>query len=430
MKFRIGKNKIASFYYIASSLFTKALIFIITPIITRLIPPDEFGVYVVFTGYLSIASVITTLEMSGAGIYNELSKSKSKDSFIFSLLACQALFSLLSALIYLLFKDVLNSLTGMSTDITLLLILQVFLNSAEGLYLAKARYLARYRRVAFINVGSGALSAALSVFLISSLGFSGEGRIYAHILASLVFTLPIIAFITRGGGKFDKSALVYIKSTLLPLLPHYLALSAIAQSGRIIISRTLGEAEAGAYGAACALVSAISLVSVGILNALLPFINRIYSAENATRVMGTVKKCTLAVSCAVIVFLFAAGAVFNALYPSEYGGGLAALYPLAFSQIFVFISQIYSQLLYKSERAGRVSVISVSGALLCVFLSFAFVLRFGIFGVASVNLLAQGAVCALKGLALWREKISARSLALLPSALSVLFFVSFFAFGI
>ena len=139
MKFHVGKNKIASLYYIFSSVITKVIMFLITPLITHAVTPSEFGVYVIYTGYLSIVSVFSTLEMSGAGIYKELSGRKNENDFIFSLLVCQAALSLSLSFIYLLLQKQINAYTSLSTPLSLLLILQVFFNSVEPLSMEFSR---------------------------------------------------------------------------------------------------------------------------------------------------------------------------------------------------------------------------------------------------------------------------------------------------
>lgn len=422
MKFHVGKNKIASLYYIFSSVITKVIMFLITPLITRAVTPSEFGVYVIYTGYLSIVSVFSTLEMSGAGIYKELSGRKNENDFIFSLLVCQAALSLSLSFIYLLLQKQINAYTSLSTPLSLLLILQVFFNSVEGLHLAKARYLLEYRKCAFINLGTGVFGAALSLFLVLKLSLSGEGRIYAHILTSLIFVLPVIASVLSHKPKFDRTVFVYIKKTLLPLLPHYLSLSVIAQSGRIVISKTLGEAAVGSYGAAGTLSLAVSLVTTGLSNALFPWINRSFCPENATRVVSTLKKCTLLISGFTAVFLLFVPFLYRALYPSEYLSALWCVYPLALGQVFAFLSGIYSQLLYRFDRAGTVSLVSLSGAVLCVFLSFFLVRTFSVFGVGIAFLIAEAATVLLKALLLMRDGFKSLSVSALPIAYSLLFF--------
>ena len=300
--------------------------------------------------------------------------------------------------------------------------MQIFLNSVEGLYLAKERYEINYKRVALLSVLSGALSGALTLLLIVKLGYGGEGRIYAHIISSLVIVLPMAISIIKKRESFDKSVLIYVKSTLLPLLPHYLSLSVMAQAGRIIISQIRGRAELGSYGAAGALSIAFGSVTVGISNALFPWINRHFDRENMTRVMTSIKNTVILISFGACAFLGLAPFVYRRLYPSEYCGAILSLYPLTLAQLFAFLSNVYSQLMYRIKKVKAVSAVSVFGALVCVLLSSLCVLKFGIFGAGLGLLLGEFILALLKGIFLQRAGISALHLLIFPASVSALIF--------
>ena len=259
MNLVLSKNKKASAYYVLASLISKATVFFITPVLTHFILPEEYGVYVLFTSYLGILTVFLTLEMSGGGIYSALFSSEKKTDFIYSLFVCQFTLSLLAVLIYLSFAKLVSGYIALSQNLILLLILQIFLNSVEALYLALCRYVTKYKTVFFIGVGKSIISGALSLFFVITLGLASLGRIYAILISSLIFVLPIIAIIIKEKPHFDTRVFSYIKRTLLPLLPHYLAASVSAQSGKIVIERLCDKTALGGYGAACALALAVSV---------------------------------------------------------------------------------------------------------------------------------------------------------------------------
>ena len=395
MIIKIGKNKSAALYYLFSSAFVKGVLFIITPLLSRALQREEFGLYALYTGYLSIFSVLFSLEMSGFGIYRELSLRKNRGDFLFSLFILQLCLSLALLFVYLLFKGVIDSYTGLSTKVTFALILQIFLNSAEGLYLAKCRYELKYRRCAAVSIFTGVFGAVLGLFLILFGGLSYEGRVLGDVIVSLIAVLPI-SISLLSGAKFDKSVLKYALFTLLPLLPHYLSKSVSAQSGKIVISRLIGEGALGAYGAALSLSLSLGVLTLALSNAVYPYINRNFTEESFTRVGGILKKTLLLLLPITVLFLLFAPSLFKILYPFEYYVGISALYPLILSQPISFISGVYNQLIFRVRGVTAVSRISIFGAFLSVFLGYILAPRLGIFGVGLSVLITESVLSLLK----------------------------------
>ena len=59
---------LAGIWYTASSFLERGSAIIFTPIYTRLLSPEEYGVYSVYNGFLGIVSVFATLEISGGQV--------------------------------------------------------------------------------------------------------------------------------------------------------------------------------------------------------------------------------------------------------------------------------------------------------------------------------------------------------------------------
>ena len=416
MVIKIGKNKSAVLYYLFSSVFVKAVLFIITPLISRALTPHEFGLYALYTAYLSITSVLLTLEMSGVGIYRELSKKDETAGFLSSLLLLQLALTVFAFLIFIPFQRAFSDYTGLSSLALSFVILQSALSSVEGIYLAKCRYELQYRRAAIINLLSGTLGALLSLLLIMRFNLSYEGRIIGQALISLIFAIPMAVGIFSRGAHLDISAVKYLIFTLLPLLPHYLSRSLTVQVGKIVVSKLLTESELGAYGAAMSVSLAVSLVSAAMSNAVLPWINRSLLQDGFYRITKTLFRSVFLLLSLCLIFILLVPILFRALYPSEYYGGIFAVYPLCLSVIFVFISGAYNQLILRDRGSFTVSLISIFGSLLCTLLSVVLARRLSLFGVGLALLISEASTTLIKG-ALLSKRI--KFCAFLPAGVSV-----------
>ena len=422
-----GKNRKASLAYVLAGGIVKGLSLIITPIVTRLLSPSEFGIYTLYVSYLSIVTVITTLEISGSSIYSSLVSEKNRYSFIYSLSLVSLCLSLLFSLIYLIFREQINAFTGISTNLMLILLFQVFLNCIESLYLANLRHEIKYKTVFLITVGSGILQAILTLLFITVLDYGGVGRIYAPLYTSLAIVTPMaISILKKGNLTFSKSVFSYIFKRVIPLLPHYISLSLMAQAGRIAISKHIGQDMLGKYGVAQSFALSVSIITVGLSNAIFPWINKHLQNKNFTRVWVIVTKSVFCVLGIVTLFLLFTPRIYPVFASGKYHDAVSVIYPLAIGVVFVFISGILSQIIYSVSSSKFVGYISILSAVLTVLLSFSSVQTQGILGVAFSLLFGEAFSALLKALYLVYLKLPVYKFSYLPFLYTALFLVGTF----
>ena len=263
----------ASLWYILSNTLSRAVTLLATPVFTRLLTPAEYAAYPLYVSYMGIFTVLATLELPGTITYSGLSRFSDNEGrgFMLSALLCEALLSTVFMLVYLPLKNTVNSITGMGTVLTLILILQVFLNSAEGLYLSKKRYLGSYKWVTFANGITGIATPLLSILLIIR-GMRAGARIISGLSVSVILVSYVAYRLVREGrGLVRREHFKYIFSLALPMLPHYLALSVTAGIDKIMISSLLGEGALGKYSAAFSIGFSVSLIGSGLQMALMPW---------------------------------------------------------------------------------------------------------------------------------------------------------------
>ena len=392
MSFRLNKKTSAkissSLWSVSSSLASRGLTFIFTPIFTRLLAPREFGIYSLYVSLMGIFTVITTFEISGNVMYRGLAKfgGERRAEYLSSALGAILTLNVVSLLIYIIFREKINAITSLNTRLTLFLFIQVFLNAAMGVYFADKRYSGEYRSVALINMGMGALSPILALFFIY-LGAGGEARIIAPLVSSALFALPLIYGIFKRGGRiFTRESWRFIFRITPPMLPHYLSLSLIAQADKIIIAHTLGDGALGRYSAAYSVGFLLSLVTSGILLVLSPLTMRKQKENRSDEVQRTVSASGRLVGYATLFFLTLAPEIFYLVASGEYYEALPVVYPIALSVVFLFLSNAASSCLIHYERPAYITKNSVFTGAVCIILSLALIRFSGYLGGAYATL--------------------------------------------
>ena len=385
----------ASLWYVASSAIARAIGALGTPIFTRLLTPEEYGLYPLYVTWLGVFTVLVTLELTGAVMYRGLQKfSEDSEHFVSEALGLILTFSVIFGLIYAVFSRFFNNLTGLSAPTMVLMLVQIAASAVISLYTAKARFEYRYKAVALLNILSAVMIPAVSAVLITSVGIRAEARVVGASLSLAVIALPILIIILRDSrGLYSFETWRYLLGRSLPLLPHYFAMTMILKVGEIGISRLYGTTALGKFSVALSVGMALTVVTGGIQSALAPWIIRRMRCHELARIREVVLILTKLVAISCLGLLAIAPEAIALFAAPSYRTALPAVYPLALSVIPTFLSSALMSGGIYFERSGLSAVPSLIAASLSTILTLT-VLPFvdyryvGVFVLAAYTLLA------------------------------------------
>jgi len=396
-RLKFNSQATASIWYIASNLITRGAGFLFTPIFTRLLSPSEYGIYSLYVSLMGIFTVITTFEMSGSVMYRGIAKFDNNgcDGFISSALGAESMLGLGFLVLYIIFKRQINAITSLSTPLTVFLLIQIFLNTAQGFYFAKKRYFGDYKTVSAINISVGLLTPLLSLLLIH-LGVGGESRIIAPLITSAAVTAPIIFSIVKSGKKlFSKDGWKFIFGLTIPMIPHYLSLSLIAQSDKIIVARMLGDGAVGKYSAAYSVGFMMSLVTGGLSLALTPWTLRKLKDGKTETVKSAISASARVVTFSTLIFLALIPEIFRFAVAKEYYEALPVTYVVATSVIFYFLSTVLTNCILHTERSGLITKNSLISAAVSLLSGLIFIRWLGYIGGAYATVISYALLYVL-----------------------------------
>lgn len=389
-KRKLNKTASASVWYIGSNLLSRGVSFLFTPLFTRLLSPAEYGLYSLYVSLMGIFTVLTTFQMSGNVIYRGFARfdDEGRAKFLSCALGALCLTSGASLVVFSLFGERISNVISIDTPLTLILIFQIFLTGVEGFYLALCRYDGNYRTAAKINVGIGVATPILSLLLIR-FGFRGYSRILSPLFISLTVAIPAAVKIIREGRSLIwREGWRFIFGMSLPMLPHFIAVSLIAQSDKIIIARILGEDALGKYGAAYSIGFILSHLASAFSVALSPWIIKKMKEGKREDVKAAVISTAKVIGYATLLFLAILPELFRAAVAAEYREALPVAYFTSLSVIFSFLSSVMSVCILHYEKPMLITRNSLIAALPTVIISWLLVWRIGYVGGAVASLSA------------------------------------------
>ena len=390
----------ASLWYITAAMLGRGIGVFGTPVFTRLLSATEYGLYPLYNTWLGIATVFVTLEITGASLTRGLQKYEDKrGEFLSAALGLiSTVFIIICALCLLAHKQI-NLITGLSTPILVLMLVQIYINAIINLYTAGARYSYSYKRVAAINTAAAFLSPIFSVGVITLTRYKSEGRIIGGLIATALIALPLFIVITTGSRRLiNLKAWRYLLTMALPLLPHYIASTAILRVGEITVGRVHGTEALGKYSVAISLGLSLSIITGGLISAVGPWLLRHIRQGDFERIRVVLVLLTKGLCLFALLILSVVPETIKILTPPEYHGALLAVYPLVLSSVPTFLSSTLTQGQAFYERTYLSSIPAIISAATSAVLSLLLLPRIDYRFVSLIVLLSYIILFALHSL--------------------------------
>ncbi len=383
----------ASLWYCAAGVLSRAIAFFMTPIFTRLLTGGEYGVYPLYLGWLSLFSVIGTLDLGGTALLHALARfEKDRRDVIKSAFVCLLFTSGIFLLFYAVFIDGISKISGLGIGLLLLIPVEMVSEAVNSLYCTSERFKYSYKKVFLANALPALFTPLLSLLLIPVSG--GDGRCIGAGAVAAITALALVLYGKLTSGRVKKHVVIYLLKTSLAVLAHTVSGTLLLNADKLLIGRRLGESAVARYSVAHSLGLVLTFFTVGIFGALRPWILR----KLALRESDTVEKVVESLLTVGAILTAALTAVvpeaFSFLAPKEYSDAIPSVYPLALAVIPMFLTHFTRTVSIGERGAWKLSLASIGAAGLNVGLNALLLMKFSYIS-SSIAFLVSYSILAL-----------------------------------
>jgi len=385
------RNKLAlktGVWYVVSSVVVKAAAIITTPVFTRILSQEEYGITSNFVAWYTILLPVFSLNLSYSIGRAKLDFEGELDEYIGSMQLLAGIFSVcLSGLAFLL-KRVLVPFMGLTDELYLLLIVYLLFEPAITFAQNGFRYRYMYRQnigiAWYIAFGQIVLSLLL---LISAKGNGAVLRAAGIVLPVVVLSICFWAARIAGGRlKPRRNFWKYGVCISAPLIIHSLSLNILSQSDRIFITNLCGERKTAIYSLVYTYSLMISVITTGISDGWLPWFHDNYFEGNYEEIRRNVKKivilgCYISLACIAV-----APEAILILGGRNYLEGLNCVPPVVLGVTCQFIYTHYVNIELHMKKTLFVSLGTIVAALMNIFLNEIFIRKYGYIAAAYTTL--------------------------------------------
>lgn len=382
-------TKATLWFFICNNLL-KCLSLLTTPIFTRILSTEQFGIFNTYMSWVQIVTILSTLRLD-YGIFNKgmTQFSDDKENYTASMQSTTSILTILLLILYLLFQSPINKITGLTTTLSLGLFVEVFFTNAISFWTIRQRYDFKYKCVILVSISMALCNTFFGIIAVLLTNHSGTGRIISTILIQCCF--GCIIYVRNYIHSTQKFVLKYVKFAILfnlPLIPHYFASFILDQFDRIMIMKLANYSAVGIYSIAYSTGYAIKIITSTLNNTLLPWQYRKLKEQDYNTLSQCVHSITKFVLICFIIYMTFSPEVISLIASSEYRHAMYILPPVTASAFLIFLYELYANVEFFYGANKATMFIAIIGATINIILNYLFIPRLGYVAAAYTTLIS------------------------------------------
>lgn len=374
----------AGIWYVVSSVLVRLVSIITTPIFTRLLSTDEYGIVSTFSSWYSMFFVIYSLNLTISIGRAKLDYPDKLDDYIGSSQLLSLIVSLALSTIILVFTKPVSSFFELPEIATILLLIYLIASPTINFFQSGYRYKYKYKQNIAIAWYTTLSTAILSLILIFFVDYDKAilriiGLSAPSILLSAFFWIKTVK---NKNVRINFEYWRYGLAISLPMIIHSLSMNILSQSDRIVISKYWGSTFVAYYSLVQNYAILLNVVTEAINQAWQPWFHDNYFAHNNEQIKNNTNKlviffCYVGLACIAIgpeAILILGG--------TQYSSAVNCIPPLVLGTVCQCIYTNYINIELHLKKTRYAAEGTIIAAILNIVLNLALVPHFGYFVAA------------------------------------------------
>jgi len=370
--------------YFSADMATKSIGFISVPIFTRLLTESEYGISSVFLSYVTIFTVLFSLNSYGAISRYYFENTDDFKKFISSTLTLLVLIFCLTVPIYLFFYPQLSIIMNLPKTLPIYIIFASFFSIIYSIYHQILVVQQKSKEVAKISIIYGYSGFIISVILVYLLASDRYlGKIWASLIVGLIFT-GYFLFKLSDSLKFyfNKVHIKYIVSYSFPLIPYALSSIILAQFDKIMINSISGSASAGLYSLGYTFGLILLMAITAMHNAMTPQIMNFFNRAEFSRIDLLFKRIFSIEAIIALGLIFFGKDLIIFLADEKYHVAGEIVSIVVIGHLMYGMALIYAQYMNFVKKMIYLSISVLSAGVINIILNFMYIPKYGYIAAA------------------------------------------------
>lgn len=373
-----------SLWFFACSLLQKGLSFITTPIFTRILSTDDYGLISVFNSWEQIAVIFVTLSLANS-VFNVglVHNPDDRDNFQSSMVGLSIVSALFFTIVIWAGYSFIEPVVQLESQFVVLMLVFCFFSTVIGMWSLRERFEYHYKKMVFITATNTIVGTALSLLFV----FYMDEKAWAKVLGTAAVTIVLgffccFDFIKKSKKLFNLKYWKFALKYNVPMMPHFLSSVLLSQVDRIMIKGMCGAGFAGIYSVAYNSAGVVYIVNQALSASYNPWLLQRLKSERYEGVKDVVNAILLGYVLLLFLLILFAPEIMKIMAPAEYQEGIYIIPPVACSMFFIMLFNVFAPVEHFSLKTKFIALASTVSAIAKVVLN--------LFFIAAVGYLAAG----------------------------------------
>lgn len=376
----------SSIWYIVANFLTAASAFLTTPIFTRLLTQEQYGMYNNFISWQAILAILCTFNVQASLISARYDFADDLNQYIFSTLSMSAVSVLLWTLFLHLFSRWTQEFFSLSMLYIDLMMAHILFLKVFEMFQAEQRYFFKYRLQVCLSIAATLSSLVLSLLLVTQMQDKLTGRIIGSVAPSIVIGLCLFLIYFAKGRRIRFAYWKYAFVICLPYIPHLLSMTVLNSTDRIMITKMCGAADTALYSLAYTCGSIMTILLNSINTAFSPWLADRLHENDKQSVRSFSKYYITAFVCISLGAMMIAPEILYILGGKSYLPAIYVMPPVAMGCICQFLYTMMVNVEQIMRKTVGMALASAAAALLNYILNLLLIPRFGYIAAAYTTL--------------------------------------------
>ncbi|MGD8567768.1 MAG: oligosaccharide flippase family protein [Gammaproteobacteria bacterium] len=375
--------------YFTGDVVSRLIAFLLIPVLTFLLTPNDFGILSVFTSLtLLLLTLLSLNTYTSIGRYY-FEENIDLSSFLSSVIAFSLVIMLLFFTVIVSFKKEISAFIKIPSELVYYVLPIVLLLSLRSIFSQYCRAKEESKTVSRMNVY---YTMSYAIFAVLLLLYSQDGGYKSVIWANISVQTGVAIYIVyrfRGYLSIFKIRKIHVSYALaygIPLIPYTLSTELLTSFDVLMINSYLGADEAGVYGFAYKIGSLLLVFIIAINSAWTPKYMRYMNAKNYIKHDDFSIKVMNATLLAAAVLISYGDIIASAISPVAYDKGVNLIPLIVLGYVFYMVFVIYNKHTTYIKKLIYQSMVAIMGGVVNVVANIIFIPKFGIVAAAYTTL--------------------------------------------
>ncbi|MBR5564912.1 MAG: oligosaccharide flippase family protein [Roseburia sp.] len=389
MKSKEGKQKEvvkASFWYLISNVILKGINFWTVPIFARILTQSEYGYFNNFATWLSIITIVATINLSTSLPRARFDFEDDFGNFISSNLLLGSFSVVCFFLVFLLNKSWLLNIFSLDIKYIYIIFGSLFFLPAFTMFQQVQRFAYKYKMVILLTVLTTIGNVIFSFLLIYLMDNNLDARIYGAQLPTFLVSLGLYGYYLLRFHRFRFSYCKYALAIAVPYVAHMLANTVLSSIDRTMITSICGAEDNALYSMAYNIALILTILYDSMNSAYAPWLGEQLHAKNYLEIKQYSYGYILCYGIIVLGVMLIAPELLWILGGEAYIPAKYVIPPVLLGVFFLFLYSMYVNIEQYEKKTKGMAIATIIAATLNLVLNYLFIPRYGYVAAAYTTL--------------------------------------------